>query len=167
MKLLITGALKRNDAFFAKLSSEGYGITYITDERIPLEDQDVDPAYFEGVICNSLFLYTPIERFSSLRFIQLTSAGFDRVPMDYVRAHHIKIHNASGIYSIPLAECAVFGVLQFYKQSRFFAENQRFDALLSERGVPHTAQWGDGCAHEWRYWDAALCESLRILAEDA
>ena len=125
MKLLITGALKRNDAFFAKLSSEGYGITYITDERIPLEDQDVDPAYFEGVICNSLFLYTPIERFSSLRFIQLTSAGFDRVPMDYVRAHHIKIHNASGIYSIPLAECAVFGVLQFYKQSRFFAENQR------------------------------------------
>ena len=53
------------------------------------------------------------------------------------------------------------------KQDSFFAENQRFDALLSERGVPHTAQWGDGCAHEWRYWDAALCESLRILAEDA
>lgn len=125
MKLLITGSLKKDDAFFARLAGEGYRITYIADERIPMEEQNIDPACFEGVICNSLFLYTQIEKFSSLRFIQLTSAGFDRVPLDYVREHHIEIYNAKGIYSVPMAEYAVCSVLQFCKQSHFFAENQR------------------------------------------
>lgn len=49
----------------------------------------------------------------------------------------------------------------------FLEENQQFAALLSERGVPHTAQWDDGFSHEWRYWDAMLKESIRILTADA
>ena len=79
----------------------------------------------EGVICNGLFLYHPIEKFTSLRFIQLTSAGFDRVPMEYVKEHGIKICNARGVYSVPMAEFAICGVLQLYKQSRFFTDGQR------------------------------------------
>lgn len=31
------------------------------------------------------FLSHPIEQFTSLYYIQLTSVGFDRVPMDYVK----------------------------------------------------------------------------------
>lgn len=125
MKLLITGALKRDDKFFKALMSEGHSVVYIRDEYIPLAEQSVDPTQFDGVICNGLFLYTPIEQFSHLRYIQLTSAGFDRVPMNYVRSQHIEIHNASGVYCVPLAECVVSGVLQLYKRSRFFMENQR------------------------------------------
>ena len=45
--------------------------------------------------------------------------------MDFVKAHNIEIHNARGVYSIPMAEFAVCGVLQLYKQSAFFRENQR------------------------------------------
>ena len=78
----------------------------------------------EGVICNGLFVHHAIERFTFLKYIQLTSAGFDRVPMAYVRQKGIQIHNARGVYSVPMAEMAVCGVLQLYKQSRFFATNQ-------------------------------------------
>lgn len=66
------------------------------------------------------FLSHPIEQFTSLYYIQLTSVGFDRVPMDYVKTHNIQIHNARGVYSIPMAEFAICGVLELYKQSCFF-----------------------------------------------
>jgi phosphoglycerate dehydrogenase-like enzyme len=45
--------------------------------------------------------------------------------MAYVKIHNIEIHNARGVYSIPMAEFAVSGVLQLYKQSRFFYERQK------------------------------------------
>ena len=89
----------------------------------------------EGVICNGLFLSHPIEKFTSLRYIQLTSAGFDRVPMDYVQNHGIEIHNARGVYSIPMAEFALSGVLQLYKQSRFFYDNQNNHVWEKHRGL--------------------------------
>ena len=66
----------------------------------------------------------PIERFTHLKYIQLTSAGFDRVDMQYVKKHNIEIHNARGVYSIPMAEFAIFGVLELYKQGKFFQQNQ-------------------------------------------
>ena len=75
-------------------------------------------------MCNGLFLYNSIERFTSLRVIQLTSAGLDRVPLDDIRARGIALHNAAGVYSVPMAEFAVCGILQLYKQSRFFTTNQ-------------------------------------------
>ena len=37
------------------------------------------------------------------------------------RARGIELHNAAGVYSVPMAEFAVCGILQLYKQSRFFA----------------------------------------------
>ena len=89
----------------------------------------------EGVICNGLFLYHSIEKFTSLRYIQLTSAGFDRVPMDYVQTYGIAIHNARGVYSIPMAEFAISGVLQLYKQSKFFYDNQKKSVWEKHRGV--------------------------------
>lgn len=125
MRILVTGALKKDDSFFAQLAGAGHSITYVEDERIPLKEQNIDPACFEGVICNGLFLYTPIEQFSNLRWIQLTSAGYDRVPMDYIHSRKIDICNAYNVYSIPMAEFILCGVLQLYKQSRFFEENQR------------------------------------------
>ena len=86
-------------------------------------------------MCNGLFLYNPIESFNSLRLIQLTSAGLDRVPLDYIRAHGIELHNAAGVYSIPMAEFAVCGILQIYKQSRFFAANQFQHKWEKHRGL--------------------------------
>ena len=121
MKLLLTGAFKCTDEQIEYLKLLGHDIVFFGDER---EKIDFDASDIEGVICNGLFVYNDIEQFHSLKYIQLTSAGFDRVPMDYIKQHGIEIHNAGGVYSIPMAEFAICGVLQLYKQSRFFNKNQ-------------------------------------------
>lgn len=132
MKLLLTGAFKYTDEQIESVKSLGHEIIYIQDEREPIA---FDVSDIEGVICNGLFLYTPIEQFKSLRYIQLTSAGFDRVPMDYIKSHGIEIHNAKGVYSIPMAEFALCGVLQLYKHSKFFIANQQAHTWQKHRGL--------------------------------
>ncbi len=122
MKLLLTGAFKCTDEQIEYLKSLGHDIVFFGDER---EKLDFDVSDIEGVICNGLFVYNDIEQFHSLKYIQLTSAGFDRVPMDYIKQHGIEIHNARGVYSVPMAEFALTGILQLVKQSRFFYENQK------------------------------------------
>ncbi len=132
MNLMITGAWPDAKCHLAELETLGHTVAFMQQEsgEIPC-----DPAWVEGVVCNGLFLYHPIDRFPNLRFIQLTSAGLDRVDMEYVRAHNIEIRNAKGVYSIPMAEFAVSGVLQLYKQARFFFENQKVHRWVKHRGL--------------------------------
>lgn len=132
MKLLITGAWQDAKNHFEEIKALGHEIFFMQWEKdkLPCKYEDI-----EGVICNGLFLNHPIEKFTNLRYIRLTSAGFDRVPMEYVKEHGIEIHNARGVYSIPMAEFAVGGVLQFYKQSRFFADNQKQHKWEKHRGM--------------------------------
>lgn len=132
MKLLLTGAFKYTQEQIEYIKSLGHDVVFVQDERVPIE---FDISDIEAVVCNGLFLYTPIERFKSLKFIQLTSAGLDRVPLDYIKEHNIKIANARGVYSAPMAEFALCGVLQLYKQSRFFYENQKQHKWEKHRGL--------------------------------
>ena len=122
MNLLVTGAWQGAKENTEKLEAMGHVVSFLQFENDALP---CDYAWVEGVVCNGLFLTHPIERFVNLRFIQLTSAGLDRVPMDYVQAHGIELHSARGVYSIPMAEFAIGGVLQLYKKAAFFADNQR------------------------------------------
>lgn len=79
MNLLITGAFKGSDSVYKELESFGYKLWFLQDERLPLSNFGIDPLVIDGVICNALFLYSDISEFKSLKFIQLTSAGLDRV----------------------------------------------------------------------------------------
>lgn len=121
MNVLVTGAWSDGKDYLIKFEEIGHSVLFMQNETdmLPCEYN-----WVEGVICNGLFLSHSIERFRNLRYIQLTSAGFDRVDLDYIKAHEIEIHNACGVYSIPMAEFAVCGVLQLYKQMVFFRENQ-------------------------------------------
>ncbi len=120
MHLLITGAWQDAQRHIPELEMR-HEIVFLQQERDALP---CDPAWVEGVVCNGLFLYHPIERFPNLRFIQLTSAGYDRVPMETVREKGIEIHNARGVYSVPMAEFAVAGVLSVYKGLAQFQRQQ-------------------------------------------
>ena len=132
MKLLVTGAWKCIDEQLNDLAKLGHSIIFMQNEsdKLPCDYEEV-----EGAICNGLFLHHNIEKFSNLKYIQLTSVGFDRVPMDYVKTEGITINNARGVYSVPMAEFAISGVLQLYKQSRFFYENQKKSIWEKHRGV--------------------------------
>ena len=132
MNILITGAWQQAKEYIAEIEAMGHKVFFLQYEKdeLPCKYDEV-----EGVICNGLFLHHPIERFTKLIYIQLTSAGYDRVPMDYVSAHNIVINNAKGVYSVPMAEFALCGVLQLYKQSRFFYENQKAHKWEKHRGL--------------------------------
>ena len=132
MNLLLTGAWQEAAESVSALEALGHRVCYLRQERDSLP---CDSAWVEGVVCNGLFLYHPIETFPNLRYIQLTSAGFDRLPMDYVRAHGIELHNARGVYSAPMAEFALGSVLQIYKQLPFFRENQKAHRWEKHRGL--------------------------------
>lgn len=122
MKLLVTGAAQLNEVQLKTLSEMGNEVFFMQLEKdeVPLPYEEI-----EGVICNGLFLFHEIEDFKNLKYIQITSAGYDRVPMEYVAEKGIKIYNAKGVYSIPMAEFAIGSVLKIYKDMDFFYENQK------------------------------------------
>ena len=131
MNILVTGAFQLNSGEREQLESAGHKVFIHGDERTLVDC----PERYEAVVCNSLFLYNSIERFTGLRVIQLTSAGLDRVPLDDIRGRGISLHNAADVYSVPMAEFAVCGILQLYKKSRFFAANQTQHKWEKHRGL--------------------------------
>jgi len=62
----------------------------------------------------------------SLKLFQLTSAGFDGVPLEKFAQKGIKVANAGSVYSVPIAETVVFGVLLMAKKLRRNPNNRRF-----------------------------------------
>lgn len=137
MRLLVTGAWRYTQTHLDQLRDLGHTVVEMPDERgaLPCPPKDV-----EGVICNGLFLYHSIEAFSSLRYVQLTSAGYDRMPMEYAAEHGIAVYNARGVYSLPMAEYALWGVLSIYKEGCFFARNQAECRWEKHRGLREL--WG-------------------------
>ena len=131
MNLLITGAWQQA-ADYIEIIKKQHRVAFLQFEKDALP---CDPVWVEGIIGNGIFLSHPIEQFTNLKYIQLTSAGFDRVPMEYVKKHGIKIHNARGVYSIPMAEYALSGVLTIYKKQRLFAKYQEAHLWKKERNL--------------------------------
>lgn len=121
MKLLITGAWAEAKKNISLIESMGCEVCFQQQEKDTLSCPYSWP---EGVICNGLFLSHPISRFTNLRYVQLTSAGFDRIPIEEIEKRKITVHNARGVYSIPMAEFAVAGVLNLYKRMGQFREQQ-------------------------------------------
>ena len=136
MILLVTGAWNCTQEQLKHLEGLGNQVFFLQNEKdaLPLAYEDV-----EGVICNGLFLHHPIEKFVNLKYIQLTSAGFDRVLMAYVQEHSIAINNARGVYSIPMAEFALSSVLSVYKETRFFRQAQAECVWKKHRGLRELA----------------------------
>ena len=132
MKLLVTGAWSCTAEQLKSVENLGHEIFFMQNEKdaLPILAETV-----EGVIGNGIFLHHDIKTFEKLKYIQLTSAGFDRVPLDYIGEKNIKIFNARGVYSIPMAEFALCGVLQLYKKSRFFFDNQNSKKWEKNRNV--------------------------------
>lgn len=132
MKLLLTGAFSYTSEQLKQFEAMGADVTFVQDER---EELRIDVSDFDAVVCNGLFLKNDISRFKKLRFIQLTSAGLDRVPLDYIREKGIKLCNARGVYSVPMAEWALCGVLSLYKHLNAFSEKQKNHTWEKDREV--------------------------------
>ncbi len=112
MKFLVTGSLGADENDIRAIEALGHEVTLHPDERVPAEH----PEQYEGMISNSLLYYTGHEGFTSLRYLQITSAGLDRIPLDWVRERGIKLCNAEGVYSGPMAEWTVMRILELLRR---------------------------------------------------
>lgn len=173
MNLLITGAWQQAKDHIDEIRQQGHSVAFLQYEK---EELPCEYEWVEGVICNGLFLQHSIEKFTNLKYIQLTSAGFDRVPMEYVKEHGIEIHNARGVYSIPMAEFVLGGVLQLYKQARFFGENQKSHRWEKHRNllelfgktvcIVGCGSVGTECAKRFRAFGCQVIGVNRTLRDD-
>ena len=122
MKLLMTGAFNCTDEQKLNIEKLGCEVMFHQMENEPLSQEMFT---VDAIICNGLFLHNDLDNFPNLKFIQLTSAGLDRVFVDRINEKGIKLCNARGVYSTPMAEWSLTGVLSLYKQTKEFYENQK------------------------------------------
>ena len=163
MNLLITGAWNDAQAHIQSIKDSGHSVCFLQQEADPLP---CPSEWVEGVICNGLFLHHPLESFPNLRYIQLTSAGYDRVPMDDVLSKGIEIHNARGVYSVPMAEFVLASVLERYKKLSVFRLQQKDRVWQKHRDLLELAgkrvvivgcgDVGRECAKRFRAFDATV-----------
>lgn len=130
MNLLITGAWGAAKTHIPELVKMGHDVVFLQHEK---EQLPCAYDWVEGVICNGLFLTHAIEKFTNLRYVQLTSAGFDRIPMEYAKQKGIVVYNAKGVYSVPMAEHALAGVLALYRRLPILWEQQKKREWVKQR----------------------------------
>lgn len=87
--------------------------------------------------------------FPSLGLFQLTSAGFDGVPCQKYAEKGVPVANAGNVYSAPIAETVVFGILSAAKRLRVNINNRRFKLtrgynLITELQNKHVLIMGAG-----------------------
>lgn len=120
-KLLLTGAYTYTDKQIQLLNQLGFDIDFLQMESDSIQTYEK----YNAIICNGLFLHHNIKEFCNLEYIQLTSAGYDRIPIEYIKEHNIKLNNARGVYSIPIAEHTVMLILELLRNSALFYENRK------------------------------------------
>ena len=132
MRILITGAFNYSEKQLRDLKNFGAEIVFMQQEKdvLPTPASSID-----AVVCNGLFLYHQLREFSSLKYVQLTSAGFDRVPLEEIKAKGIVINNARGVYSIPMAEWALGRILEYFKRFDSFNQSQQRQEWKKNRGI--------------------------------
>lgn len=121
MDMLITDAYTLTAEDTAALEALGLTVLRCSDT----EAYAGDPSRIVLVACKLLFSYDDIDRFTSLRYVQIAMAGFDHMPMDKISARGMEFHNARDVYSDPIAEFGIAGLLSLYKQLRRFERQQR------------------------------------------
>lgn len=65
-----------------------------------------------------------ISKMKNLKYIQLSSTGFDQVPIEKLKNKDILLCNNKGGYSIPISEWIVSAILQIYKNTKSFYDKQ-------------------------------------------
>lgn len=122
MKLLIAKQNGMSETQIKLFASLGFELLPVAQDDRPYEGK---PEEVDAVICYRFFEFNDIRRFENLKLIHLTSAGYDHMPLDYLRENGIALYNARGLYSAAIAENVLCGVLQLYKEAPYFARQQR------------------------------------------
>ena len=132
MKVLFNLRVKEEQ--FKKIEDLGYEVVCIPEKKLQnsaeTDDADILVAY-------NPFETLDISKMKNLKYIILTSVGFDQLPKEKILAQNIQVSNNRGGYSIPMSEWIVMCILEIYKKARGFHIKQdkklwNMDLSLSE-----------------------------------
>ena len=119
MKVVFT--VDYNEEKFEQIKALGYELEFMNEKKI---DEPNFPYDADILVCFRALDYVDIDKFTNLKYIMLTSIGFDFVPQDKIREKGITLINNKGGYSIPMGEFIVFNMLQLAKENRYFIQHQ-------------------------------------------
>ncbi len=121
MKTLVTRGMGFTQAQREQLEADGFSLVFHPDETVP----PPEPGDFQVAICNALFANVDPREFPNLEFVQLTSAGLDRVPLEYFAAEGIPVANAGSTFVQPMTQWALLQILNLYREAGTFAKRQQ------------------------------------------
>lgn len=84
----------------------------------------VEPEIYDVVYGQHPFKRFPYEEFKALKFLQLSCAGTDHLPIEQWRKDGLMLSNAKGVYSAPISEMIVMAILMSIKQAKTFLHQQ-------------------------------------------
>lgn len=120
MKILFT--MNYGEDKFQKIRDLGYEVTYYHENKVSNND-DTDDS--DILVTYNPFNTLDISKMSKLKYIQTTSVGVDQIPKEKLLGKDILIANNKGGYSVPISEWIVMYILQIYKNSKKFYEQQQ------------------------------------------
>lgn len=122
MNIIVAGNVQLNQESVAYIiKNNNDNICFCPDEESEIE---WNPNEVDIVICNWFFKYHDLLMFTRLKYIQLISSGYNGINPDEAKRMGIVLHNAKGVYNIPISEFVVGNILAFYKKSHYFYTNQ-------------------------------------------
>ena len=130
MKVLIT--VKISDEQLEKIKSLGYEIIRISASKIK-NCEEVDDA--DILVTYNPFKRLDISKMKNLKYIMLTSVGFDQLPKEKVIKQNIQVTNNRGGYSIPMSEWIVMCILEIYKKSKMLYKQQQDKVWHMDFGI--------------------------------
>ncbi|BEP28103.1 phosphoglycerate dehydrogenase [Helicovermis profundi] len=104
-----------------KIRKLGYEVIVINEKEITnnefVNDSDI-------LVCYNPFDKINLDEMKNLKYILLSSIGFDQLPLEKIISRDIIITNNKGGYSIPMGEYIVLSMLEMYKNSKSKFKNQ-------------------------------------------
>lgn len=105
-----------------RIRALGYEITLIHEKEI-----ENSPAVNEAeiLVCYNPFDRIDIRKMTGLKWIQLSSVGFDQLPSEPAQEKNIMVTNNRGGYSKPMGEWIVMNILEVYKKRKLQMRDQQ------------------------------------------
>lgn len=119
MKALISETYALPSDYQMRLKQTGLEFDVIEDTN-----QILDPSQYDVVFGANHVKRLGLDKFSSLKWIQSTYAGFNNLPVDEWKVKGIYFTNAKNVFSEPIAEHVVLYILMHYKRALEVYHNQ-------------------------------------------
>lgn len=115
MKIILQENTRLNEDDLNRIKNLGFSIQYYNNE-------EVEGDIFVGYPSTP---FKALNDIKGLKFIQSLMVGFDHLDLEDLKERGIIFSNASGVSSIPIAEYVVLKILDYYKDSQFYRDNQK------------------------------------------